>query len=194
MRHAHVCFAASLVALVVCSSAPGTAQEVVKTGPPPEIRTLIDGVVKALNAGADAWEAFAQQRFSADQLKRQSAAERKQQFEQLHAELGSVTLDGVMCRGCDAPLELNVKGVTGTTRVIGLELDASSPPHITALTIGTGMRAGGPDGDGVPPPPVNGSMTNEELNRVLDGYFTKLSQADVFSGVALVRATACRCS
>lgn len=45
------------------------------------------------------------------------------------------------------------------------------PPEIRAL---------------VPPPPVDRTLTSDEIDRRLDGYFRKLAADDVFSGVALV--------
>lgn len=171
---------------MLCGAGAAPAQDAVRTGPPPEIRAIIDGAVKALNAGGDAWEAYAQQHFSADQLKRQSAAERKQILDRIRAELGTVTMNGVMRRGPDAPLELNLRGSTGVSGVIGLEIENGSPPRVAALTVDLGSTGGSADPDDVPPPPINPAMSHDALNRALDGYFRKLTGDETFSGVALV--------
>ena len=177
----------SILMAILAGAAATATQQAVRTGPPPEIRALIDACVKALNgASADAWEAFAMERFSPDLLNKRPAADRKQQFERIRTDLGTVTLDGVRRRGPDAPLELNVKGSTGVTGVIGLEFDAASAPRIVAFTVNLGEKDAVPPADGVPAPPVNRSMSGEELNRALDGYFSTLAAADVFSGVALI--------
>jgi CubicO group peptidase (beta-lactamase class C family) len=177
----------TFLAVVLAAAVASATQQVVRTGPLPEIRTLIDACLKALNSGsADDWEAFAKERFSPDLLNKRPAADRKQLFERIRGDLGTLTLDSVRRRGPDAPLELNVKGSNGMTGVIGLELDAASPPRIVNLTVNVGSKDAPPAADGVPAPPVNRSMTGDELNRSLDGYFSKLTAADVFSGVALV--------
>jgi CubicO group peptidase (beta-lactamase class C family) len=175
-----------LAALVInCAVLPAAAQAVVKTGPPPEIRALVDGFMKAANSGsADAWEAFAREHFSPEHLQKRSEAERKQLFDRIRSDFGSIAFDRVTRRGPDAPLELTIKGSTGVMGVIVLELDASSPPRIANLTVDIGKKDA--DLGGVPPPPVNGRMTNDELSRALDGYFAKLAASDVFSGVVLV--------
>jgi CubicO group peptidase (beta-lactamase class C family) len=179
---------AALIASLLLSCAVSLpAQQVVKKEAPPELRALLDGFVKAVNSGSpEAWEAFAQERFSPALLKTQSAEERKQQYERLRAALGNIAFDRVTRRGPDAPLELNVKGSTGTSGVISLELEESSPMRIANLALYVGAKEREPAADGVPPPPVNGGMPSDELNRVLDGYFSTLAADEVFSGVALV--------
>jgi D-alanyl-D-alanine carboxypeptidase len=176
-----------MVSLIISCAVSLPAQQVVRKEAPPEIRDLVEAVVTAVNSGShDAWEAFGQQRLSPGLLKRQSAEERKQQYERLRAEFGTIALDRVTRRGPDAPLELNVKGSTGKSGVIALELDESSPPRVANLTVYAGAKGPEPVADGAPPPPVNGTMSNDEVSRALDGYFSKLAADEVFSGVALV--------
>ena len=176
-----------ILSLILSCAVSLPAQQVVKKEAPPDLRALLDGFVKAVNSGsAEAWEAFAQERFSPALLKRQSAEERKQQYERLRSTFGSIAFDQVTRRGPDAPVELHVKGSTGTAGVIGLELEESTPLRIANLTVYAGAKEREPVADGVPPPPVNGTMSNDEIDRALDGYFSKLSADEVFSGVALV--------
>jgi D-alanyl-D-alanine carboxypeptidase len=166
---------------------PGPAAQVVKTGgPPPAIRAIIDGLVQAVNGGnADAWEAYAQERFSPELVKGQSAEERRLQFERIRAEFGTITIGAVERRGPSAPLELNVKG-TRASGVIALALDSGTPSRVTSIDVAVGGATGAADPGDLQPPAVNAKMSNDELTRVLDAYFTKLAAADTFSGVALV--------
>ena len=162
------------------------AQEVVRTGPPPEMRALLEGLSKAINSGSvDAWESFAAERFAPDFLRNGSPQQRKEIFERMRSSFGTVTFDRIMRRGPEAPLEVNVKGSSGQSGIIAIELDASSPPRISNLSVEVGKEAR-PDIDAVPAPPINRSMSGDELNRALDGYFSRLTNADTFSGVALV--------
>ncbi|HEY7475305.1 MAG TPA: serine hydrolase domain-containing protein [Vicinamibacterales bacterium] len=158
------------------------AQEV-RTGPPPEIRALVDAFLKALDGDAAAFETMAKERFSADHLKKTSVADRKELFEKIRADFGKVTFERAVREGPDAPLQLQVKGSTGATGRISLEIDAASPPKISNITVAMGDQQ---EAAAVPPPPVNGRMTPAELAQALDGYLSKLTAADTFSGIALV--------
>ena len=173
-----------LVMLTVLVAAVG-AQEVVRTGPPPEIRALVDAVMKAANGGAEAWEAMSNERFSAEFLKRQSPAERKAAYDKFRAGLGTMTFERATREGPDAPLDLHVKGSTGGTGVITLDLTEAMPPKITNLkvTVGKGSE---PPANAAPLPPVTGRMTNDELGHALDAHLAKLAADDVFAGAALV--------
>ena len=157
----------------------------VRTGPPPEIRALVESVMKAANGSADAWEAFAQARFAPALLQQQSRDERAQLHQRIVNDLGAVELNGARREGPDAPLQLNVKGTKGAG-VIVVTIDESATPRITAVRVELGVAAPGADRGGAPGPPVNGTMTSEEIDRGLDGYFTKLAADEAFSGVALV--------
>jgi hypothetical protein len=107
-RRRSICVGTIAGALLVM---PGASVQVVKTGgPPPAIRAIIDGLVQSVNGGnADAWEAYAQERFSPELLKKQTAEERRLQLERIRAEFGSVTIGAIERQGPSAPLELNVK-------------------------------------------------------------------------------------
>jgi D-alanyl-D-alanine carboxypeptidase len=176
-----------VIAGLALALAPLIAQQVVTGGPPPEIRALVDGVMKGINGGsAQAWEAMAKERFATDLLEKQSAQERQAIYDKLHADFGTVTVDRVMRRGPDAPLELQVKGSTGSTGVITLDITESSPLRISSLRVQQGEKEEEPPAGGPPMPPITGRMTTEALGRALDAYLSALTAADQFSGVALV--------
>jgi D-alanyl-D-alanine carboxypeptidase len=162
-----------------------TGQQVVTGGPPPEIRNHIDALVKAANSGSSKeWEKMAQEHFSPGDLKRHTADERNQVYDNLRRDFGTISLGFV--EGPDEPLRLHIKGSTGASGVIELSLEHDAPYRIDDL----GVRIGGAYGDkphsSVDSPPVNGSMPNEQLARALDTYFGKLVANDAFSGNVLV--------
>lgn len=162
-----------------------TARQPVRTGPPPEVRALFDAFTQAMNSGsAETWEAFVQARFAPALAQKNTPQQRAEMYRMLAKDFGAITIERVMREGPDAPLRLNVKGSHGNGVFI-LGIDSGSPPRIVSFGVEAGER-GGPRSDGVPPPPVDGQLTNTEIDRRLDGYFTKLAAADVFSGVALV--------
>lgn len=164
-------------------SAAVSAQEVVRTGgPPPEMRALFDALVQAVNGGsAEAWEAFTQERFSSSFLQQQSREERAELHRRLVDGFGTIAIGRVNRQGPDAPLELNIKGSKGSG-VIVVQLVGGSSPRIAGLRIEAGDAAQG----GLPAPPIDRTLTAAEIDRRLDGYFTKLAADEVFSGVALV--------
>jgi hypothetical protein len=118
------------------------AQEGIRTGPPPEIRALVDAVLKALDGDAAGWETMAKERFSADHLKKTSAADRKQLFDKIRADFGKLTFERAVREGPDAPLHLQVKGSTGATGRISLEIDGGSPPKISNIKVAMGEAGG----------------------------------------------------
>jgi CubicO group peptidase (beta-lactamase class C family) len=165
-----------------------SAQQVVRTGPPPEIRELIDAVVQAVNSGsADAWEAFAKARYASALLDKQTAAQRAQEYRRIADRFGTIAIERVNRMGPDAPLLLNVKG-SKSSGVIEVDIDNGATPRIVNLGVeGAGVaRAAEPPAGGVPPPPIDRTLTNAEIDKRLDGYFSKLAADEVFSGVALV--------
>jgi CubicO group peptidase (beta-lactamase class C family) len=171
-------------AVVVCLVVTSSLSAQVRQGPPPEIRALIDETVAALNSGkAEAWEAFAQKHYAPSLLQKQTPDARARIYQQLLDEFGTVTRGPVTRQGPEAPLEMSVKGTRGSG-VIALELEPGTP-KIAGLRVSSGDRAE-PAAGGAPPPPINATMTSPEIDKNLDGYFTKLAAADVFSGVALV--------
>ena len=171
-------------AVAVCLVLTSTLSAQVRQGPPPEIRTLIDDTVAALNSGkAEAWEAFAQKHYAPSLLQKQTPDARAKLYQQLVDEFGTVTRGPVTRQGPEAPLEMSVKGTRGSG-VIALELEPGTP-KIAGLRVTAGDSPT-PAAGSAPPAPVNAAMTAAEIDKSLDGYFTKLAADDVFSGVALV--------
>lgn len=160
--------------------------QVVRTGPPPEIKQLIDAVVQAVNSGnAESWEAFAQARYAPELLQKQTAVQRAEDYRRLADTFGTVSIGRVERAGPDAPLQLHVKG-TKSAGEIAVEMSGELPPQIINLTVERGAGPPARAAGGVPLPPIDGTLTSAEIEQRLDGYFTKLTADDVFSGVALV--------
>lgn len=155
-------------------------------GPPPEIREHVQAFVAAYNSGtAEEWEKMAQEHFAPASLRSHTAGDRKQLFDRMHEDFGrAITLDRVLRKGPDAPLELHVKGATGLQAVIRLDLESAAPYKIDGIAV----EMGGPaeQDSQVPQPAVSGTMGEAELSRALDAYLAKLAADDLFSGVALV--------
>src|SRR3984893_12004638 len=160
-------------------------QQVVTGGPPLEIRSHIDALVKAANSGSsEEWEKRVQEHFSPSELKRHSVEERKQVFDNLRRDFGTISVGFV--EGPDEPLRLHIKGSTGASGIIELSLEHDSSYRINDLAVKIGESGHDKLNSNVDPPPVNGNMPNEQLARVLDTYFGKLAANDVFSGNVLV--------
>lgn len=177
-------FRSTVIFCAILTLAPVRAQEGNTGGPPPEIRALVAAVLQGVNGGPAAWEAMAGERFSQALIERQSAA-RLATYDKLRADFGTVTLDRVMRRGPDAPLELQFSGSTGRVGVMVLVLTDARPPRVADLRVEAGRKEEEAPG-GPPPPPITGRMTSAELGRALDDYLSALAAADQFSGVALV--------
>lgn len=180
--------ALSLIAVVISLNVALSAQ-VVRTGPPPEMRVLIDALVAAVNGGsADAWESFVQARFVPALLQKSTRQQRDQMYQQLVNDFGTIALNGVQREGPDAPLQMRVKGTKGAGVFI-VSVDETAPTfRITAFGVEAGDRGGAtaaPIGD-VPLPPLDRSLASDEIDRRLDAYFSELTAQDAFSGVALV--------
>jgi D-alanyl-D-alanine carboxypeptidase len=176
-----------LSAFLVASTLSLSAQEAVRKSAPPEIRELVQAVVAAANSGsADAWESFAQARFAPSLLKQQTREQRAQQYQQIADRFGTVAINGIRRQGPDAPLEMMVKGSKGAGAIV-IDIESETSPLIVSLTIEADPSAAAEAAPGgLPPPPVDGKLSSDEISKRLDGYFTKLATDDVFSGVALV--------
>ncbi len=183
--HRFVGWCAGLLASILVFGSLAHGQQVLMGGPPPEIRNHIDSFVKALNSTEPgAWEKMAQEHFTASQLQRQTVAQRKQEHENIRRDFGTITLGGV--EGPDQPLRLHIKGSTGASGVIELTLENDPPFKIEKI----GVRIGGPSGNGpearVELPPVNSTMSKEQLTSTLNDYLSDLAAKDVFSGNVLI--------
>jgi CubicO group peptidase (beta-lactamase class C family) len=179
---------ALLLALVV-PALTRTQERTVVGGPPPEIRTLVDGFLKAVNsASADEFEAMAKAHFSPKYLASQTATQRSQLQSDIRKQLGTVTMERARRQGPDEPLELHVKGSTGATGVIVLTMDAEQPFKVGGVKLET--VAGRREGRGGPPmpasAPIDPGMSDAELERALDAYLSRLASEDTLSGAVLV--------
>ena len=162
------------------------AQEVVRQGPSPGIRELLDGFVQAVNsARVDAWEEFAQAHFAQALLQKETSAARAERYQRLIADVGAIELERVTRQAPGAPLELNVRG-SKESGVIVLEVDAGSPPRIAGMRVQLGDQPRAVADSTIPPPPIDRTLAADEIDRRLDGYVTKLAAAGEFSGVVLV--------
>ena len=160
-------------------------QQVVIGGPPLEIRNDIDALVKAANSGSsEEWEKMAQEHFSPSELKSHSVEERKQVFDNLRRDFGTISVGFV--EGPDEPVRLQIKGSTGASGIIEFSLEHAAPYRINDLAVMIGGSGHDKLNSNVDPPAVNGNMPNEQLARALDTYFGKLAANDVFSGNVLV--------
>jgi D-alanyl-D-alanine carboxypeptidase len=172
-------------ALVLCFALTVHAQQVIRTGPSPEMRALFDHIVQAFNSGnADTWDAFVQARFSPELQQKIPPAQRAQMYKQLVSDFGTIAIDGVRREGPEAPLQMQVKGSNGNgVFILGV---SGEPPRIVSFGVEAGERGpAAPVGD-TPLPELGGSLTSDEIDRRLDGYFSTLAKQEVFSGVALV--------
>ena len=125
MNRIVVWFAGLLASIVIIGSSVH-GQQVIMAGPPPEIKNHIDSLIEALNnSAAGAWEKMAHEHFTPTQLKRQTVEERKQAYENIRRDFGTITLGRV--EGPDQPLRLHIKGSTGATGVIELTLENDPP-------------------------------------------------------------------
>ena len=174
-------------AILIAAGAAVSAQQAVRQQAPPEIRALVDAVIAAVNSGSpDAWESFAQARYAPSLLQKQTREQRAEQFRQIADKFGTVAINGVRRQGPDAPLELMVNG-SKASGAIEVDIEGGASTLIISLTATGGDVAAAviPAGD-VPLPPLDGTLAGDEIDRRLDGYFTKLAAAGVFSGAALV--------
>jgi CubicO group peptidase (beta-lactamase class C family) len=171
------------VAFVIAAGVSLGAQ---RSGPPPEIRALFDEFTKAFNSGsAESWEAFTQARFAPALLQKRTREQRADMYRQLVEDFGTIAIERVQRQGPSAPLDLHVKGTNGNG-VISLTIEEGASVRIIGLGVEGGDRGGREPAPGVPPVPVDGTLSSDEINRRLDGYFTKLAADNIFSGVALV--------
>jgi D-alanyl-D-alanine carboxypeptidase len=165
------------------------SQEQVVSGPPPQIRALIDAFINAVNAGGAEFEAMAKTHFAPGYLSKRTAAERARMFDEIRKQFGTLTRERVTRNGPDEPLELNVRGSNGTTGVIYLSTDPDSPFTISEIRIETGARKDtgrGGRGDAAAAVPIDPSMSDAALGRALDSYLSGLAAQDQLAGAVLV--------
>jgi D-alanyl-D-alanine carboxypeptidase len=169
--------------------AVSSMQEQVISGPPPEIRNLIESFIKAVNAeGPDAFESMAKAHFAPGYLAKQTREERARLAAQIRKQFGTVTRDRVVRDGPDEPLQMHVRGSTGATGVITLILDPAAPFKISDVRVdaASARPPGGRGGDRSIPAPVDPSMSPEVMGRALDAHLSRLAADDTFAGALLV--------
>jgi CubicO group peptidase (beta-lactamase class C family) len=167
--------------LGVAMAALLVASGVSAQGPSPEIRARVSSFVQGVNGTADDFETMAQASFTPAALARRSPAERRQLFERLHADFGTIQVGRVL-RENDT-LSLQVKGSTGLDATITLEIEPDPPNRIAGVRVEVG------DGDSrprAPQIPVTEGMSIAELSKTLDDYIAPLVTADTFSGTVVV--------
>lgn len=110
-------------AALLLSAVPAAAQEIIQTGPPPELRKNLDAFQKAFNSGsADEYEAMAKVAFTPESLKKQTVEQRKADYTKWHKAFGAIKFERVERNGIDAPLQVFVKGSTASG-VMWIDLD-----------------------------------------------------------------------
>lgn len=112
--------------MLLCAAAPVTAQEVIRTGPPPELRKNLDAFQKAFSSGsAEQYEAMAKTSFTPEYYKTQTAEQRKADYTKWFAAYGEIKFERVERNGMDAPLQVFVKGSVASG-VMWLDVDDDS--------------------------------------------------------------------
>jgi hypothetical protein len=123
---------------VVCAcvvlAAPVVAGAQERTGPPPEIRALVEAVVGGITGTPDAWEAMAKQHFAPDLLAKTPPPARRKLYDQLHGDFGRAKRGPVIRRGPDEPLEIEMLGPAGSLGTVVVEVvEGGKAPLITAI-------------------------------------------------------------
>lgn len=123
--------AACVMFLLSMAAVSAAAQEVVVTGPPPALRKNMDAFKSAINGTAAEYEAMAKTVFTDEFYKAQTPAQRKADFDKLHAGFGKIEFGRVERNGGpDAPLQVFVKGSLGEG-VLWIALDDDTSRFIS---------------------------------------------------------------
>jgi|688.fasta_scaffold134439_2 CubicO group peptidase (beta-lactamase class C family) len=173
---------AFLVSLLVAAGAATSAQQLVQTGPPPEIRALVEGFIQAVNGDDAAWDAYAQARYAPAYLQAQTPQERAALHRQIVDRFGIVARGPVRREGPEGPLEISIKG-TKAEGVIAVHVDDATF-RITRISLDGSLP--GDAAGALPPVPIDRTLSGDELTRRLGAYLAGLVRDGVFSGVALV--------
>lgn len=171
-----------LISLLMAAGVAAPAARTVQTGPPPEMRALIEGFIQAVNGDDAAWEAYAQTRYAPALLQAQGPQERAALHRQIVDRFGTVARGPVRREGPESPLELSVTG-TKAAGVIAVHVDDATF-RITRISLDappTRDAAGA-----LPPVPIVRTLSDSELAGRLDAYLAGLVRDGVFSGVVLV--------
>ena len=105
----------------------------------------------------------------------------------IRAAFGTVAFERATREGPEAPLALQVKGSTGASGSLSIEIEGTGDAvRIGNVTMSVAGKGEAPSASGPPRPAIRPSMSPDELGAALDAYLSSLAKDDVFSGVALV--------
>ncbi len=127
---------------------------------------------------AEAFEAMARDNYTAAALARDTPEQRKARFGRTRTDFGRMTLAKLDVRAGGAVL--TIEGATGVVADVDMDMERTPPYRI----LGYLMKVEGPSA--LPPLPINGSMSGEDLGKALDAYLAPLVRADGFAGVVLL--------
>jgi hypothetical protein len=110
--------------MLLCGAASAAAQEVVMTGPPPELRKSLDAYQAAFSSGsAEQYEAMSKTVFTPEYAKAQTATQRKAEFTKWFGAFGTIKFQRIERNGPpDAPLQVHVKG-SKASGVMWIDID-----------------------------------------------------------------------
>lgn len=147
--------------------------------PSPAMMQRVRTLVNAVNAGAETFETFARDNFTAAYLAAQTPEQRKALIEKINRELGKA--DGVSLeREGPNRVAIELEG-RGKRAQLVFEYEADTY-KISRLEFG---EAAVPP-DAAPDAPVRGDMSSAELNASLDRFLKTLAGEGKLSGVLLV--------
>jgi CubicO group peptidase (beta-lactamase class C family) len=150
----------------------------------PEVRAHIDALIGAISSGSPAaFEAMAREHFAPALLAARPADERGRMVQRIHEEFGQLTVERVESDG-PGTVTATAKGSKGGTLRFALALEPSAPFRIARMAVEAGE--GADERGGLPPPPIDRTMSAEALAKALDGYLDGLSAHDDFAGVVLL--------
>ena len=100
---------------VIAAGISFSTHQITAQRPPPEMRALLDAIVRAVNSGsADAWDSFVQARFAPALAQKFTRQQRDQMYQEMVTEFGTIALGGVQRHGPSAPLQMRIKGSNGS--------------------------------------------------------------------------------
>ena len=170
--------------LTAALAAPAAARQAGQREGAANLGAVGRAVFEALAAGnPDRFEAMARERFAPTLLARRTPAERQQMLARIRGDFGAMTLDGIR-EVDDNQVILLVKGSTGLTGRIQLNVDSAPPYRINLMSIELGEQEDGPPGP--PPPPIGAGMSQPELEKALDAYLAARASAGDFAGVVAI--------
>jgi len=148
----------------------------------PAMRARIDGLIGAFNSTPEEFEKYAVEAYTPEFLSTTTAEQRKAFLQRAQGEFGKLEIIELRREGPDR-VGIGVSGAKGPRATIRFEHELEPPHRITNLAIVVGEDD---PAQALPPVPVSGSMSNDELSSALDGYLARLSSEDRFSGVVLI--------